>query len=550
MSPGAAREHLLSGDGALRSGPVTSPASRAGRSTVYAPRFAAATSQPLATGAALSVLEAGGNAIDAAVTAAAVLNVTEPYMTGIGGDMFALFWSAREGRLVGLDASGCAGSLASTRGILDAGHASIPDHDARAVTVPGALAGWQALLERYGTLTLDQALRPAIRLAEDGFPVTPVIARDWASMTEALSRHPGAASTFLIEGRPPSAGTWFRNADLAATLGAIATQGAEAFYGGSVGARVIQELDRLGGFLTLSDLERHEVRWVQPISMRYHDVTVHELPPAGQGIAALQMFGMLERFDLARLGHNSAPYLHLLIEAKKLAYADLTRYVADPAHMDVTAEALLDGAYLNTRGGLIDPGSAAEHPEPGSAMTASDTVYLSTADGEGNMVSFINSIYRYFGSCIVAPGTGFALQNRGAGFVLEHGHPNALAPGKRPLHTIIPAFVTRGEEPWLSYGVMGGPMQPQGHVQVLLNLLHFGMDPQEALEAPRFRHLDGRRVAVEGLTDDVSDALTRLGHELVDPGDLAFGGAQAIMRLERGWAAASDPRKDGMAAGG
>ena len=523
---------------------------RSGRSAVYAPRHAVATSQPLATGAALAVLQEGGNAIDAAVTAAAVLNVTEPYMTGIGGDMFALLWSAREGRLVGLDASGRAGSLANADALVREGHATVPEHDARAVTVPGALAGWQALLERYGSMSIDRTLAPAIRLAEEGFPVTPVIARDWASVAEALADNTGAAATFLPGGRAPEAGDWFVNPDLATTFRTLASDGVGVFYGGTLGERLAAGLHALGGFVTLDDLAGHTVRWVEPLAIDYHGVTLHELPPAGQGITALQMLKMLEGFDLAAMGHNSAAYLHTLIEAKKLAYADLARFVADPDHMRVRPEALLDPAYLAGRARSIDPTVAAEHPDPGAPATASDTVYLTTADAEGNMVSFINSIYKYFGSSIVVPGTGFALQNRGVGFSLEAEHPNRLAPGKRPLHTIIPAFVTRDGAPWLSYGVMGGPMQPQGQVQVLLNLLHFGMDVQEAVEAHRFRHLEAQQVAVEGLHPGVAGELEALGHELADPADFAFGGAQAIMRLERGWAAGSDPRKDGMAAGG
>ena len=529
---------------------MRNPATRSGRSTVYAPRFAAATSQPLATGAALAVLEEGGNAIDAAVTAAAALNVTEPYMTGIGGDMFALFWSAEEGRLVGLDASGRAGSLADAGALVAEGHTTIPEQDARAVTVPGALAGWEALLERYGTVPLARALAPAIRLAEEGFPVTPIISRDWTGVADALAGDPGAASTFLRGGRAPAPGDWFRNPDLAASFRAIADEGSDVLYGGPLGARVVEGLAALGGFVTLEDMGRHEVRWVEPLEVTYRGVTLHELPPAGQGIAALQMLRMLEEFDLPSMGHNSAEYLHTLIEVKKLAYADLARFVADAEHMGVSPAALLEPSYLAARGRLLDPQAAADLPDPGSPVTASDTVYLSTADADGNMVSFINSIYKYFGSTIVVPGTGFALQNRGVGFSLEDGHPNRLAPGKRPLHTIIPAFVTKDGHPWLAYGVMGGPMQPQGHVQVLLNLLHFGMDVQEAIDAPRFRHLEGRRVAVEALPPDVAAELEALGHELADPQDFAFGGAQAILRLERGWAAGSDPRKDGMAAGG
>ncbi|MDZ7781306.1 MAG: gamma-glutamyltransferase [Gemmatimonadota bacterium] len=523
---------------------------RSGRSTVYAPRHAVATSQPLASGAGLTVLEEGGNAVDAAVTAAAVLSVTEPHMTGPGGDMFALLWSAPDRTLIGLDASGTAGSRADAEALLAEGHASVPERDARAVTVPGALAGWAALLDRYGSIPLERALAPAVRIAEGGFPVTPIIAHEWASLAPVLRADPGAAATFLPGGRVPSPGGWFTNPDLAGTFRDIGRLGVGTLYGGPLGERLVDGLDRLGGSLTLDDLARHEVRWVEPLAVDYHGVRLHELPPAGQGIAALQMLKLLEDRDLGSMGHNSSKYLHTLIEAKKLAYADLERFVADPEHMPVSTAALLAPEYVRERAARIDASSAAESVAPGAPAAGSDTVYLTAADEQGSMVSFINSIYRPFGSGVVVPGTGFALQNRGAGFSLAPGHPNRLAPGKRPFHTIIPAFVSRDGQPWMSFGVMGGPMQPQGHVQVLLNLLHFGMDPQEALDAPRFRHLDGRRVAVEELREPTATELGRLGHELLDPEDFAFGGAQAIVRLTRGWAAASDPRKDGMAVGG
>lgn len=528
---------------------VTSPATLSGRSTVYAPRGAVGTSQPLATGAALRVLEAGGNAFDAAVAAAAVLNVTEPYMTGIGGDLFALAWSDDEGRLVGLDASGRAGSRASAESLVAEGADGVPYQGPRSVTVPGALSGWQALLDRYGSMTLAQVLEPAIRIAEEGFPVTPIIARDWRNTADLLREDEGAAATFLLDGEAPRAGQWFRNPDLARTFRRLAEHGVGDFYGGELGREVVAGLERLGGYLTLEDLEEQQVRWVTPLSMDYKGYTLWELPPAGQGVAALQMLKMLEGFDLEGMGHNSPEYLHTLIEAKKLAYADIAEYVADPDFMEVTPQQMLDPAYLAGRARLIEPGRAADRPSPGALSTQSETIYLSVADQHGNMVSFIASIYEYFGSGVVIPGTGFALQNRGAGFTLEEGHPNRLAPGKRPFHTIIPAFVTKDGQPWLAYGVMGGAMQPQGHVQVLLNLVEFGMDLQEAVDAPRFRHFNGTTVAIETLPESVADKLRAWGHTLRDPTGVAFGGAQAVMKLERGWAAASDPRKDGMAAG-
>jgi gamma-glutamyltranspeptidase/glutathione hydrolase len=532
----------------LQTGPVTSTATWSGRSTVYAPNGVAATSQPLATSAAVDILRSGGNAIDAAVAAAAVLNVVEPYMTGMGGDMFAILWDAEQKHLVGLDGSGKSGSKIDVDALAREWD-EVPTRGAATVTVPGALAGWNALVETYGDLTLSEVLAPAIRIAEEGFPVTPIIAQDWAGAVETLEANDGAASTFLIDGAAPGAGEWFRNPDLARTFQRIADEGAETFYGGALGREIVAGLDELGGFLTLEDLARHEVRWVEPLSVDYKGYTLHELPPAGQGIAALQMLKMLEGIDFSGMVHNSSEYLHTLIEAKKLAYADLARYVADPDHMDVRPRALLDPDYLARRAALIDPDRAMERAEPGPLTTESDTVYLTVADRDGNMVSFINSVSWYFGSGVVVPGTGVILQNRGAGFTLEEGHPNRIGPNKRPFHTIIPAFVTQQGEPWLSYGVMSGSMQPQGHVQVLLNLVEFGMDPQEAVDAARFRHLSGKRVAVENLHPEVAASLSGLGHELVVPTGIAFGGAQAILKLERGWAAGSDPRKDGMASG-
>jgi gamma-glutamyltranspeptidase / glutathione hydrolase len=528
-----------------------------GRSAVYAPRGMVATSQPLATSAGLRVLEEGGNAVDAAVTAAAVLTVVEPHMTGIGGDLFALLWPANEGRVVGLSAHGRSGSLMTREALLEAGHESIPTRGPESITVPGALRGWADLLERYGTRTLGQALEPAIRLAEEGFPVSPIIARDWAEEVEMLQRNEGARATYLVDGeRAPASGEWFRNPDYARTLRQIASEGPDALYGGPLGARVAEGVRALGGFLTLEDLRDHRSRWVEPISAPFRDVRLWEIPPPGQGIAALQMLRILEPFPLEAMGHNSPEYLHHLVEAKKLAYADLAAHVADPRFMEVEARSLLSDGYLDGRRGELDPWQAMETTEPGAAATESETIYLTVADGEGNMISLINSVYFAFGSGVVVPGTGFDLQNRGSGFTLEPGLPNSVAPGKEPFHTIIPAFVTRTgpegrEEPWISFGVMGGAMQPQGHVQVLLNVLLFGMDPQTAVEAPRFRHYSGLRLGLEaGIGEGTRAALRARGHDVFTAGPGAVGGAQLILRLEGGgWGAGSDPRKDGHAAG-
>ena len=518
---------------------------------LYTSREAVATSQPLASGVGLEMLVRGGNAIDAAVAAAAVLSVVEPHMTGIGGDMFAIHWSANDQELVGLDASGRAGSLSTPEALRAEGYEHMPDGGPVAVTVPGALSGWIALLERYGTMSLAEVLAPAIRIAEEGFPVTPLIARQWRDQATKLSLDVGATATYLLEGtRGPEAGEWFQNPDLAKSFRMVATGGSEVFYGGELGRCVVEGLAELGGYLTLSDLANHTIEWVDPISTDFRGYTVWELPPAGQGVAALQMMKMMEPLDLEGMGHNSAPYLHHLIEAKKIAFADLDRYVADRDHMDVSVSRLLDDDYLNARRALIDPTRAAARPQPGPAITDSETIYLSVADSEGNMVSLINSQFEHFGSGVVIPGTGFALQNRGAGFTLEEGHPNQVGPGKRPFHTLLPGFVTKAGAPWMAFGLMGGSMQPQGHTQLLMNILVFEMDVQDAIDAARFRHLEGLRVALESpVGPDVRAQLAALGHEIADEASVNFGGAQAIIRLDQGWAAGSDPRKDGMAVG-
>lgn len=536
--------------------PTLSPATNSGRSTLYAPNAAIATSQPLATSAGLEIMRAGGNAVDAAVAAAAVLNLTEPHMTGIGGDMFAILWSAEEERLVGLNSAGPSGSLMTREELIRRGHDDIPGSGPESVTMPGALAGWAALIEEYGNLTLSEVLQPVIRLAEEGFPVSPIIASDWARQVDKLSRDEGATGTFLVDGeRSPKAGEWFTNPELASTFRQIADEGPSAFYGGGLGRRLVDGLQELGGFLTYDDLTKVRTEWVEPVGVPYGDYRLYELPPPGQGVAALQMLRFLDGFDLESMGHNSAEYLHHLIEAKKVAYADLAGHIADPDYMRISVHDLLTDEYIGARKALIDPNTAAERVEPGEAFTESETIYLAVADAEGNMVSFINSVYGYFGSGVSVPGTGFILQNRGAGFTLEEGHPNTVAAGKRPFHTLVPAFATRlnsqgEEEPWMAFGVMGGGMQPQGHVQVLLNMIVFGMDPQEANDAARFQHSSGRRVSFEDpIPDSVLVGLSSLGHQVSKERTNAFGGSQMVVKLPRGWAASSDVRKDGQAAG-
>jgi len=422
------------------------------------------------------------------------------------------------------------------------------------VTIPGALAGWDLLVRTHGRLTLAQVLQPAIAYARDGFPVSPIIAAQWANETAFLQRDPAAAATFLPGGKAPEAGEWFRNPDYAHTLEIIADSGISTFYGGSIGQRIVTRLSALNGFLTLDDLCKNAPDWITPISVPFQGYRVWEMPPSNQGIAALEMLRILETIDLKAMGHNSPAYLHHLIEAKKLAYADLDRFVGDADHLDMPAEQMLTDEFIAERRRHLDPARAQERVDPGPLRTKGETVYLAVADADGNMVSFINSIYDYFGSGIVVPGAGFALHNRGAGFTLTPGLPNTVAPGKRPLHTLIPGFVTRTlngrDHPHMSFGLMGGGVQAQGHVQFLLNHFVFGMDLQAAIDAPRFRHYDGQRVSLEApVGDSVRAALAAMGHVLIEQPTIAFGGAQAIVRLPRGFAAASDPRKDGMAVG-
>jgi gamma-glutamyltranspeptidase/glutathione hydrolase len=471
-------------------------------------------------------------------------------------------WSARDKKLHGLNATGRSGSL-MTRETLVSRQRTRVQQGIESVTVPGSLSGWAALLQKHGTLTLAQALAPAIAIAEEGFPVTPIIAEGWADEVTLLRRDEGARATFLIAGeRAPKAGEWFRNPDLAKTLREMAANGPAYLYGGPLGKRIAEFTQSKGGFLTPEDFAAHAVEWIEPISVPYKGYRLWELPPNSQGAAALEMLRLLEPYDLKAMGHNSPAYLHHLIEAKKLAYADIEHYVGDPAFMKTPVDHFLSDAYIAKRRMLIDPLKAMPRPEPGDARTASDTIYLCAADAEGNMVSLINSVFDYFGSGVVVPGTGILLHDRGVGFTMQEGVANTVGPKKRPFHTIIPAFVTRttrnvgvlrdatGEEPYLAFGVMGGAMQPQGHVQVLLNMLLFGMDPQQAADAARFRHMSGVRVALESpIGDATRAALAAMGHQIADDRNVAFGGAQLIMKLPKGWASGSDPRKDGHAAG-
>lgn len=521
-----------------------------GRSPVLARNGMVATSQPLASAAGLRVLRDGGNAVDAAVAAAAVLNVVEPMMCGIGGDLFALYYEAATGDLHGLNATGRAGSRASAEELRGRGLERMPGSRPLAVTVPGALDGWEELVSRFGTRPLGGLLAPAIAYAEDGFPVSEIIAAQWKSAEAKLRRHPAAAANYLVDGeRAPAHGEVFRSPDLARTFRRIADEGPQVFYRGEIADRIHDFLEAEGGFVTREDLAAHDSEWVEPISATFRGVEVFQVPPNSQGFVALEMLNLLEGFDLAALGHNSAAYLHRLIEAKKLAFADRDAYLADPEHMRAPLETLLSKEYAEARRGEISGDRAAREVAPGLTDDG-DTIYLTVVDEDRNAISLIYSLFGSFGSGLVVPGTGIALQNRGTGYSLEPGHPNELAPGKRALHTNMPGMAFRDGRPWITYGVMGGDMQPQGHTQVLLNRIEFGMHVQKAGEMPRFRHgADG--VGLEsGIGSDTRQALIRLGHG-VKTRFGAYGGYQAIeIDWENGvLLGGSDPRKDGAAVG-
>ncbi len=549
----------------FRSG-LGNPTTEFKEKAVYAPHGVVATSQPLASQAGLAVLQNGGNAVDAAVTAAAVLSVVEPYMTGIGGDMFAMVWLEPEQRLIGIDGSGHAGALMTPDKL--AGRERVPDEGAQSITLPGALSGWATLLQTHGTISLAQALAPAIALAENGFPISKTTAEEWGLFESKINYDQGARSTFLMEGgRTPVAGDWFVNPDYAKTLKLIAAEGPQVLYGGELGEKIAARVQELGGFLTPGDFANYQAKWVEPMSVSYKDYRLWELPPNGQGIAALEMLKILEPYDLKAMQHNSPSYLHHLIEAKKLAYADLEHFVGDPEFMQIKAEQLIEDAVIAKRRALIKPEQAMQQAEPEASLTTSDTTYLSVADKDGNMVSLINSIAGPFGSGVVVPGTGFALQNRGVGLSVQPNRANTVAPGRKPFHTIIPGFVTKTDtkgkqQPWLSFGIVGGPQQPQAHVQMLLNMLVFDMDIQQAIDAPRFRHWEDSQVSFEqAIPQRVVDLLYKMGHTRQNPladtvqsvfhGNhpaLIFGGGQGVMKAEHGYVAGSDSRRDGVAA--
>ena len=506
-----------------------------------------ATSQPLAAQAGLRMLLQGGNAVDAAVAAAAALTVVEPTSNGIGSDAFCILWDGE--KLHGLNASGRSPAALTPERFK--GHDTVPLRGWDAVTVPGAVSAWVELSEKFGKLPFERLLEPAMTYAREGFLVSPITAKAWSFAPKTFGEFEAFGNGFLPGGRAPKAGELFKFPDQATTLQKIAETKGEAFYRGELAQAIAADAKEHDALLNEEDLANHQADWVGTVSQGYGGVELHEIPPNGQGLAALIMLGILRHHDVAQYPPDSADGLHLQIEAMKLAFADAYRHISDPQTMDVAVRDLLDETYLAERARLIDMKEARD-PDHGTPERGG-TVYLTAADESGMMVSFIQSNYYGFGSGVVVPGTGISLQNRGAGFVLDAGHPNRVGPAKRPFHTIIPGFVTRGGQPVMSFGVMGGPMQPQGHAQMVVRLFNFDQNPQTASDAPRWRVMEGRKVAVEqGFSDEVLNELTSRGHEFdrSELGtDFSFGGAQLIYKTQGGYIAGSDHRKDGQAVG-
>jgi gamma-glutamyltranspeptidase/glutathione hydrolase len=528
------------------------------RSTVACRHGIVCTSQPLASIAGTDVLKSGGNAIDAAICANAMLSVVEPMNCGPGGDLFAIVWIEKEHKLFGLNASGRAPYDWDLNAAKEKGLASIPGYSTLAWNVPGCVSGWEALLNRFGSRTPAQLLDAPIRYAREGFPVSPIIADDWPFNAQQF---PTLAKTFMPDGKAPRFGDMFTHPRIGDLFELLAKQGFRAFYEGEVAERIVKFSKANGGYFSLRDFSEHKATWVEPAGTNYRGYDVWEIPPNGQGISVLQILNMLETFDIAALGPNSREQLHLFIEAKKLAYEDRATYYADMDFADVPLAWLISKEYGKERAKRIDPKRAATDVLPGEP-SAGETIYLTTADDQGNMVSLIQSIYHGWGSHIVPDDLGFAVQNRGMSFSLDPAHRNKLEPHKRPFHTIIPAFVTKENRPIFAFGVMGGDFQPQGHSQVLMNLIDFGMSPQQAGDQPRVEHggsssptgthmQGGGVVNLEmGIPDATRQALADMGHKVSDGVDV-FGGYQGIWREEnpRRYFGGSDPRKDGCAIG-
>jgi gamma-glutamyltranspeptidase / glutathione hydrolase len=531
------------------------------RSEVIAQNGMAATSQPLATQVALDILKKGGTAIDAAIAADAVLGVVEPTGCGIGGDLFAIIWSAEKQKLYGLNASGRSPRSLKLDYLKSQGYEFIPSTGPLPVSVPGCVDGWFEMSDMFGRLPMRDILQPAINYARDGFPVSEVIAYYLDRGTQALKDFPNIKETYMPNGKAPAKGEIFKNPWLANTLDKIAKGGRNEFYRGSIAKAIDAFMKSHGGFLSYDDLARHNSEWVEPVSSSYRGYDVWELPPNGQGIATLQILNILEGFNLEQYGFGSAEYIHLFTEAKKLAFEDRAKYYADPRYSSVPVTQLISKKYAAERRKLINPEKAAKIYDPGK-IEAGNTIYLTVADKFGNMVSLIQSNYRGLGSGMCPTGLGFILQDRGEMFSLDPGHANVYAPGKRPFHTIIPGFITKNGKPWISFGVMGGDMQPQGHAQIIINLIDFKMNLQEAGDAPRIYHTGSSEPTGEMMTTggvlylengfrwEVIQKLLSMGHR-VEWNLGGYGGYQAIMWDDKNkvWYGASESRKDGQAAG-
>ena len=534
------------------------------RSVVIAKHGIVATSHPLAAQAGLDILKAGGTAADAAIAANAMIGLVEPMSCGIGGDLFVIYWDAKTQKLYGLNASGRSPYALNRKIFAEKGLTEIPDQGQLSWSVPGCVDGWFELHGKFGRLPVPKLLEASIQTAEEGFPVSEIIGRGWQASTKSLSRWPDSASTYLPGGRAPEIGELFRNPNLAASYRAIAAGGRDAFYKGKIAETIVAFSKANGGYFDLRDFAEHTSEWLDPVSTNYRGYDVWELPPNGQGIAALEMLNILERHDVARMGRHSADFLHLLIEAKKLAFADRAKFYADPAGQRLPTAELISKEYATRQAQRIDMAKAAtDVPAGDPKLTHGDTIYMTVVDKDRNCCSFIQSNYYGFGSSVVPGNVGFALQNRGCLFALDDTHLNRLEPHKRPFHTIIPAMVTKDGKPWFSFGVMGGDMQPQGHVQVLVNMIDFGMNVQEASDAARIQHFGsatptgqpmdagGGVVGVEtGIPLETIQELEKRGHRLVrSPG--SYGGYQGILidwkhgTLHGG----TDVRKDGAAAG-
>ena len=530
------------------------------RSEVIAQNAMAATSQPLATQVALEIMKRGGNAIDAAIAANAMLGLVEPTGCGIGGDLFAIVWDAESKQLYGLNASGRSPQSLTLDYFKQQGMDKIPSFGALPVSVPGAVDGWFMLHERFGSVPMSAVLSPAITYARNGFPVSEVIAYYFEKNKARIGEYPGFADVFMPNGDVPKKGEIFANPNLAATYEKIATGGRDAFYKGDIARNIAAYIKEQGGFLTYEDLAAHSSNWVEPVSANYRGYDVWELPPNGQGIAALQILNVLEQYDLEGMGFGSAEHIHTFVEAKKLAFEDRAKFYADPEFVKTPVDWLISKEYAQQRRALIDSKKAAKRIDAG--QYEGDTIYLTVADQQGNMVSLIQSNYRGMGSGMTPPDLGFVLQNRGESFNLQEGHANVYAPNKRPFHTIIPAFVTRNSKPYMSFGVMGGGTQPQMHAQIITNMIDFGMNLQEAGDAPRILHSgsseptgsmmrDGGYVSLEsGFSQKARRELIEKGHKLTDSLG-SFGGYQAILKDPRNgvYYGASESRKDGHAAG-